>query len=226
MQRCSYLSVRGSFFQRIWRNIWFASNISPTNWVQRLKLNLSAQQSLLDPFSHSDYRETGWWNCRRECCLYFFCLLWLSFDQKIMSEWWAPRIAQPPTAAVYEPVPKLSWLMNGSASPGDEILRAGSHQPLSQKPFNGPNAVHPPELPDLCVLFACLLPRMELSSGALCVALLSLQLRQWSCGRLCSTWGFTTCCYREIHSLVSLYGILFFFFLQIDKRNQVHIAID
>lgn len=62
-----------------------------------------------------------------------------------MSEWRAPRIAQPPAAAVYELVPKLSaWLMNGSASPRDEILRAGSRQPLSRKPFSGPNAVHLP----------------------------------------------------------------------------------
>lgn len=62
----------------------------------------------------------------------FFCLPLLSFDQK-MSGWRDPWIAQPPTAAVYELVPKLSpWLTNSSTTSRDEGYRAGSYQPHHQ----------------------------------------------------------------------------------------------
>lgn len=163
-----------------------------------------------------------------ECFLYFFCLLWLSFDQKIPSEWWAPRIAQPPTAAVYELVPKLSaWLMNGSASPGDEILRAGSHQPLSQKPFNGPNAVHPPGAAWL-VRPVRLPPFADGTvigiavSRPFVITVETMKLRA-----VTQYLGFHhVLLQRNTFARVALWDSFFFFFLQIDKRNQVHIAID
>lgn len=75
--------------------------------------------------------KTSWWNSKRESSVQWnvFYLLWLSFDQRI-TRWWDPWIAEPPTAAVYELVPKLSLrVMNSGTGLRDGVLSAVSSIP-------------------------------------------------------------------------------------------------
>lgn len=142
-----------------------------------------------------------------------------------MSGWWDPWIAQPPTASVYELVPKLSpWLMNSSTSPRDEVLRASapSSEVFEWSERSRILAVNPLKLPDLCVLFTFLTCGDETVSEPVVrgVACVNTVTEQWSGGWLDRAWGFTftfhvlllrnTFCYSRRWFNKALYGIFCF----------------